>query len=136
MASIRRFVAPYAVLLGATILLGLATRSWPTAFPTPIARYGGDVLWAAMVVWILALLRPAATPRALGLLALSIAMMIEVSQLYQAPWINAVRATQVGALALGHGFLWSDVLCYALGVTLAVAVDASISRQARSRPAT
>jgi len=89
-----------------------------------------------MVVWILALLRPAAAPRMLGLLALTIALIIEVSQLYQAPWINAVRATRVGALALGQGFLWSDVLCYALGVTLAVLVDASIIRRSGSRPAT
>lgn len=122
------------MLLCATILLGLATRAMPMAFPELIARYGGDVLWAAMVVWMLALVRTAAAPRSLGLVALTIAMIIEVSQLYQAPWINAVRATPFGALALGQGFLWSDILCYVLGVTVAVAVDASIVRQSRSRP--
>lgn len=132
MASIRRPVALYATLLCATILLGIATRAMPMAFPELIARYGGDVLWAAMVVWILAPLRTAAAPRALGLMALTIAMLIEVSQLYQAPWINAVRATRVGALALGQGFLWIDILCYVIGVTLAVAVDASIVRQSRT----
>lgn len=136
MTSTRRSVALYASLLCATILLGLATRAMPTAFPALIAAYGGDVLWAVMVVWILALMRPAAAPRMLGLLALTVATSIEVSQLYQAPWINAVRATRVGALTLGQGFLWSDVLCYALGVTLAVALDASIIRASRSRPAT
>ena len=62
-------------------------------------------------------------------------MSVEVSQLYQAPWINALRATRIGALALGQGFLWSDVVCYALGVTLAVAVDSRIVRRSRSRPA-
>ncbi len=128
MASARRPVALYAALLSATILLGLATRSWPTAFPAPIAEYGGDVLWAAMVVWILALLRPSATSRLLGLLAFGFATTIELSQLYQAPWINAIRGTRFGALALGQGFLWSDILCYALGVTLAVIVDATIIR--------
>lgn len=135
MKSNRRSVALYAILLCGTILLGLATRALPTAFPELVAAYGGDVLWAAMVVWILALLRPAAAPRTLGLLALIVATSIEVSQLYQTSWINAVRATRLGALTLGQGFLWSDVVCYALGVTLAVVVDASIVRPSRSSPA-
>lgn len=136
MNSTRRAVALYAILLCATILAGLATRAMPTAFPEVIAVYGGDLLWAAMVVWILALLRPAAEPHARGVMALIFATSIEVSQLYQAPWINAVRATRVGALTLGQGFLWSDLLCYGLGVTLAVVVDASIIRPSRSRSAT
>lgn len=135
MRSTPRAPAPYAILLCATILLGLATRAVPTAFPDLVAVYGGDVLWAAMVVWIVALLRPAAAPRTLGLTAFTFAASIEASQLYQAPWINAVRATRVGALTLGQGFLWSDILCYALGVTLAVVVDAGIMRPSRSRPA-
>lgn len=135
MKSTRRSVALHAILLCVTILAGLATRAMPMAFPELIAAYGGDVLWAAMVVWILALLRPAAAPHTRGLIALTFATSIEVSQLYQTPWINAVRATRVGALTLGQGFLWSDLLCYALGVTLAVVVDASIIRPSRSRPA-
>lgn len=73
MNSTRRSVALYAILLCATILVGLATRAMPTAFPELIATYGGDVLWAAMVVWILALLRPAAAPHTRGLMALAFA---------------------------------------------------------------
>jgi hypothetical protein len=134
MASMRRLVALYAGLLGATILLGLATRAWPSAFPTLVARYGGDTLWAAMLVWLLALLRPTSAARTRGLLALGIAGLVEVSQLAQGPWIAAVRETRLGALVLGQGFLWSDLLCYALGVTLAVTLDARLLRPAR--PAT
>ena len=36
-------------LLVVTIVLGLATRRYPPAFPELIAWYGGDTLWAAMV---------------------------------------------------------------------------------------
>lgn len=133
MESSRRSVAIYAGLLGATILLGLATREMPTAFPELIATYGGDALWATMVVWMLALLRPTAAPISLGLIALTIATSVEVSQLYQAPWIDAVRATRIGALTLGQGFLWSDLVCYTLGATLAVAVDTTIIRHSRWR---
>lgn len=124
--------AVYLGLLVATVALGLATRRYPSAFPEIVARYGGDALWAAMVLWLAALVRPAATTRRLALLALAVSVAVEVSQLYQAPWINALRATRAGKLVLGEGFLWSDLVCYAVGVGLAAAVDAwLVSRLAR-----
>lgn len=39
-----------------TVALGLA--SCPAVFPAFIALYAGDALWASMVFWLLALLRP------------------------------------------------------------------------------
>lgn len=132
MVSSRRSVGLYATLLGATILLGLATRALPAVFPELIARYGGDTMWAAMVVWIGALLRPAVAPRTLGVAALAIATVVELGQLYQAPWITAVRDTHIGALVFGQGFRWSDLLCYAIGVMLALVLDARIVRRSRS----
>lgn len=118
---------PYAGLLVATILLGLATRRFPDQFPTVVATYGGDTLWAMMVVWLLAIARPTATRLSLAGNAFAIATAIECSQLYRAPWIDAWRATTLGALVLGQGFLWSDLLCYAVGVALAAVVDRAIT---------
>lgn len=117
----------YAGLLGATIPLGLATRRFPELFPTVVATYGGDTLWAMMVVWMVAIARPTATTVAIAGSAFAVAVTIECSQLYRAPWIDALRATTLGALVLGQGFLWSDLLCYACGVALAALVDRSIT---------
>ena len=58
-----------------------------------------------------------------ALAALLFSYCIEISQLYQAGWINAIRGTTLGALVLGHGFLWSDMVCYTVGVGLAVLID-------------
>ena len=41
---------------------------------------------------------------------------IEVSQLYHAEWIDSIRATTLGGLVLGYGFLWSDLVAYTIGV--------------------
>lgn len=111
------------LLLIGTIALGLASRRYPDAFPAFIARYGGDALWASMVFWLLALLRPAAWSIRLAAIAFAISVAVECSQLYHATWLDALRATRLGALALGHGFLWSDIACYLVGVVLAAAVD-------------
>jgi hypothetical protein len=69
-----------------------------------------------MVFLVLAFVFPKAKPGRIAVAALALSYAVEVSQLYQAGWINAVRDTRVGSLVLGHGFLWSDLLCYTAGV--------------------
>ena len=54
---------------------------------------------------------------------IGLSYLIEISQLYHAPWIDAIRATALGGLVLGFGFLWSDILCYTVGVLLGIIVD-------------
>lgn len=118
----------YTALLLCTILLGLATRRFPLAFPQVVSRYGGDTLWAMMIVWLIALLSPRMRTVTLGLSALAVCILVETSQLYHAAWIDALRATRMGALALGHGFLWSDVFCYVAGVFAAVIIRQLVMR--------
>ena len=52
----------------------------------------------------------------------------ETSQLYHAPWIDRIRATTLGGLVLGFGFLWSDIACYTVGVACAMCVDLLLRR--------
>ena len=111
------------VLLALTIACGLASRRYGAMLPSFVARYAGDALWATMVVWLLALLWPRAATSRLALGALAIAVTVELTQLYRAPWLDAIRATNVGALILGQGFLPSDLVCYAVGVSLAALLD-------------
>ena len=125
-----RSIPLYVALLCATVGAGLASRRYPAAFPEFIARYGGDTLWAAMVFWLLALLcRRTATMR-LAAAALTISLAVELSQLYHAPWIDAIRDTGFGRLVLGNGFLWSDLVCYSIGVGCTAAVDALLVARA------
>ena len=60
-------------------------------------------------LFLLALLRPASAPGRLLLAALLLSFAVEFSQLYQADWIDALRANRFGALVLGRGFLWADL---------------------------
>lgn len=111
----------------ATILIGLSTRWFPAVFPSFVARYGGDALWAAMVFWSAALIRPAAKTVQLAAIALTVSFAVELSQLARAPWLNAIRDTPTGALVLGQGFLWTDLVSYTCGVLLAATLDLSIA---------
>ena len=88
-----------------------------------MATYAGDTLWASMVFVGLGLAFTRSSTATLAITALACAYVDEISQLYHAPWIDAIRATTPGALVLGYGFLWSDIACYTVGVALAAAVE-------------
>src|SRR5688572_28657402 len=113
----------YGILLVVTILLGLASRQFGDALPRVVALYAGDVLWAAMVYWLGAVAFPQAAVIRIAVVGAAIALAVELSQLYHAAWIDAIRATRTGGLILGRGFLWTDLLCYGVGVILAGALD-------------
>jgi Protein of unknown function (DUF2809) len=113
----------YASLLLLTITAGLASRRWPDLQPDWVARYGGDILWATMVFWLLALGYVRARTLVLGVATLGIAWTVEVSQLIHLPWLDTLRASRAGGLILGQGFLWSDLWCYVVGAGIAIAVD-------------
>lgn len=122
-----------AALLATTIALGLSSRRYADALPAFVAAYAGDALWAAMVFWIAALLSPRSRTRTLSSVALGISFAVELSQLYHAPWIDNLRETRLGALALGHGFLWSDLVCYAAGAGSAALIDIAFLSLAESQ---
>ncbi|HEX8386323.1 MAG TPA: DUF2809 domain-containing protein, partial [Rubricoccaceae bacterium] len=116
----------------AAVALGLASRRYGAVLPDAVAAYAGDVLWAALVFGLAALVRPGARTRTLAAAALVVAFAVEAGQLVHAPWLDALRATRAGALVLGRGFLWSDLACYAAGVAGAAALDRLLT--ARRRP--
>jgi hypothetical protein len=116
-----RFI--YFGLAVGTVILGLVSRRFRSELPWIIAEYAGDTLWAVMVYLIAATIWNRATPVLLAVGSVSFSFAIEFSQLYQAEWINSLRATRLGGLVLGYGFLWTDLLCYAAGVAAAVWID-------------
>ena len=128
-ASGKRDRRVYLFLFVLTIILGLSSRRFGQALPHFIAAYAGDTLWATMMFFLLAFLFPSRSTRTLAITALSISFAVEFSQMYHAPWLDGIRSTTFGALVLGQGFLWSDLVCYTAGTVLACVVDRLASRQ-------
>lgn len=110
----------------AVIALGLASRKYPFLFPALLGKYPGDALWALMVLVGCAFLRPRASTGRLAAAALAVSFLVEFSQLYQAPWINAIRHTTMGHLVLGSTFSWLDMAAYAVGVAIGVLFDCAL----------
>jgi len=118
------------------IAAGLASRKFPMLLPAFLGAYPGDALWVLMVLLMVACVKPAMAPPKLAAAALAISFLVEASQLYQEPWINAIRATTLGHLVLGTGFQWLDLFAYAVRVAFGLAGDYAFSRRYTAAVAT
>ncbi len=114
-----------AVLILIVVLLGLASRSHSLVLPSFIQVYAGDTLWALAAYLMVAVLFPRMTIWKVAIVAGCFSLSIETSQLYHALWINQIRHTRLGGLVLGFGFLWSDLVCYAVGIGIGVLMESS-----------
>ncbi|WP_300257709.1 DUF2809 domain-containing protein [Clostridium sp.] len=113
----------YFILTILTMILGLLSRKFMYYIPNSIAPYLGDILWATMVYFGFRFLLPKLNTNICFLIAITFSFLIEFSQIYQAQWINNIRATLIGSLILGHGFLWSDLVCYTIGILIGCFID-------------
>ena len=112
----RRSRAGLTLLIAMVIAIGLASRRGYIPFPAVLGNYPGDALWAWVVLLCVAWLRPAITRGKLMAWSLVIAFAIEFLQLYQAPWMQALRANKLAYRVLGNGFDPLDLLAYVVGI--------------------
>ncbi|PSB51800.1 DUF2809 domain-containing protein [Chamaesiphon polymorphus] len=97
--------------------LGYLIRFSPS-LPESIRDPGGSI--AYQIVWILLVLfiYPVAHRRLTAICVCAGSCALEFLQLYQPPWLQAIRATLPGRLILGTTFLWSDLPVYFVGAYL------------------
>ncbi|HDV8361156.1 MULTISPECIES: ribosomal maturation YjgA family protein [Bacillus] len=110
----------YALFTIVIIILGLSSRKFAFALPHLLNDYLGDALWALMIFTGFGFLFPKTETKKLAFISLMFCYGIEASQLYHAEWIDSIRATTLGGLVLGYGFLWSDVVAYTIGVGVGI----------------
>jgi hypothetical protein len=129
MNALRGRRATYVGLALGTIAVGLLVHLWGTWLGRTARDVLGDALWAAMMAWWVGALVPDARLVTRSGLAYAVCVLVEVSQLYQAPWLDAVRAMRVGRLVLGSGFDPRDLVAYAVGVAGAALLERGVVAQ-------
>ena len=105
------------------MILGLGWRSGYLPLSGFLTKYGGDALWAWMVFLALTVALPRHGSVSIALSALGIALAVEFLQLHRGAWIESVRSTQLGRLALGTTFNPPDLIAYAVGIAIGAGVD-------------
>lgn len=119
------FRARLIYLLSAVLVIftGLASRRYRSKLPEFLSEYAGDTLWGLMLFLFVSLFLARQPMLARAIVSLALASTVEISQLYHAPWIDSIRQTTLGGLILGFGFLWTDLVCYTVGIAFGVAFE-------------
>ncbi len=119
----------YVIGMAAVIAAGLWWRSAANPAGPFLHKYGGDALWALLVFLGFRCVLIRAALLRVTLVSLAFCSAVEFSQLYHAPWIDSIRATRLGALALGSTFNAPDLLAYTLGIALGSGLEAMRRRR-------
>ncbi|WPD24149.1 MAG: DUF2809 domain-containing protein [Candidatus Electrothrix scaldis] len=122
MARVQRKLLLYTPIIVSLIALGLPARLAPQYLPNWYVTYAGDFLWAMLVYFLYALLFRLSTQFAF-VIALVTAYLVEISQLFHPAWLDYLRSIRLLGFVLGFGFLWSDLVAYTLGISLAAGID-------------
>lgn len=117
------------------LVAGLISRNYRSHLPDFLAQYAGDTLWALMLYFMVSTILAGKPILVRGVVSFSVAFLVEVSQLYHAPWIDAIRRTTLGGLVLGFGFLWTDLVCYWVGIAIGSLVEWGVASLQRARSA-
>jgi Protein of unknown function (DUF2809) len=107
------------------IVSGLALRGYGLGLglPSLIVKYGGSILWAAMVFFLVAIAAQGRSRSSIALIAAAIAIGVELFRLLHTPWLDAFRLTLPGALMLGRIFSLWDIVAYGAGIGLGWLLD-------------
>ncbi len=112
----------------AVTVVGLASRRYQAVLPEFVGEYAGDTLWALMLFLLVSTLLAGRIVMSRVTISLVLAFLVEISQLYHAPWIDSIRNTTLGGLVLGFGFLWTDLVCYTVGILIGALAECGLRR--------
>lgn len=113
----------YLLLTILTVVLGLASRRFANHLPALLHKNAGDILWATMVFFLVALLLPSLSTFRVALIAGAFSLTIECLKLVQVDWLAVFRSKPIGHLIFGSVFSFTNLVCYALGILLGAATE-------------
>ena len=117
-------------LMAVTMIGGLVIRFFPLGLPLSVVKYGGSMLWALMIYWMVSAFLPSWRLRAVALLTAGITIAVEFFKLYHTPALDNFRLMLPGILLLGRFFSFWDILAYWIAIAAGVFLD----RRIRSSP--
>ena len=129
----RPFKSSLALFL-VTVMAGLAVRMAPLGLPAVVVKYGGSMLWALMIYWIVSTALPRWRLPVVVTIAGAIATGVEFFKLYHSPGMDAFRLTLPGMILLGRYFSVRDIGAYWVAISLAACLDGGIRKPALALP--
>jgi hypothetical protein len=114
----RAYRTVLAIVALALIPVGLCTKAYRGQLDWWVNDYAGAILYEAFWIVLVAFIWPQASPAKVATGVFAATALLECLQLWQPPFLQAIRATWVGRTLLGTTFVWWDFLYYVLGCAL------------------
>jgi len=111
------------VLLFVTTAAGLIVRTVPLDLSPLVVKYGGSMLWALDIYWLVSTILSRSSLVASAMIAGLLATAVEFLKLYHTPDLEAFRYTLAGTLLLGRIFSFSDIAAYWFAVAMGALID-------------
>jgi hypothetical protein len=96
-------------------IAGLGSKCYTGIGQEWVTSYVGDLLLPLFMILGVALFFPKTSPLPITVGVLSYNIVIEITQLWHAPFLEALRPTLFGKIFLGSYFAWNDIVCYFIG---------------------
>lgn len=119
----------YIILMFAAAGLGIASRLKAGWFPGVVQPHLGDASWALAAYAVVGIIFPRCKVPVKLLIAFGVCAVVELSQLSEAGWLEAIRDSQAGRWLLGTGFLWMDFVRYAAGLAAGALLDSAFTEK-------
>ena len=100
-----------AVLLGTEIYIGACTHGW-------VRTSLGDILVIPLIYCLVRIFIPRVLPRVMPLIMCGIGFAAEIGQYFKLYELLGFAPHSLGAIILGTGFTWDDLLAYMAGTVL------------------
>ena len=104
--------------LGLLTAIGLGTKHYRGPLESWVRHHLGDVLVVVFLIGVARWIWPRRSARVLSGGVLAVAFAIECLQLWQPPFLQAIRATVLGQIIFGSYFDGWDFLHYGVGAWL------------------
>ncbi len=115
------------VLLVLLIPVGLGTKYYHGPCERWVHGYAGDIFYPMFWYFLLRLLWKNLSPMFCAGSVLTFCVLVECSQLWTTPLLSTLRRTFPGALLLGSGFDWADIVYYVIGVAAAAGLERAVT---------
>ncbi len=121
-------------LMCAAAVFGILSRTVLFREIPVIGPWSGDTCWAIAAWFLFRVIFPRVAALEIAVLATGLCIIVETSQLLDAQWIRSLREYPVIRLLIGQGFMWSDLLLYAVGIGIAWVLDRLILMRIFGKP--
>jgi hypothetical protein len=112
-----------------TIAIGLLSRKFAHALPALLSKNTGDILWAVVLYQVVSWGMKQQGVKQAVLASLTISVGVELYKFVHFPAADAFRETAISKLLLGTKFSFTNLVCYAIGIAVAAAIEWQFRRR-------